>query len=463
VDRPPLDRAALDRALAYVDSWLSWRVPRTDVPGVTAAVALGGEVLFAGGYGLADVEAGRPMEADDVFRIASHSKTFAATAVLQLVEAGRIGLDDPVSRHLDWLAAHPDPRVASVSIRQLLCHGAGIIRDGLDSDFWQLRRPFPDAGQLRSEVLAAELVTDPNVAMKYSNFGFGLLGAVVESAGGAPFGAYVAEQLTGPLGLTATVAEPAADTAVVTGYGSRRTGGGRRALPPVDTRALAAATGFAGTAPELCRWMSAHLVGSGLLLADATKREMQRVHWHAEGLPGGAQVDYGLGLILEKLGERHTFGHSGGFPGHITRTFADPADSLVVSVLTNCIDGPASEIAKGILGIIDAVCAPGDADQRALALDGRYESLWGASDVVTTGAGMLVGEPASWAPLADADRLEVVDDTTLRISRTSSFGSAGELVRFTVTDGEVRQVSWAGRTQWPEDRWDAAEAELLGP
>lgn len=460
-----MDRRALDRSLAYADSWLRWRLPRIGVPGCTVAVSLHGEVLLAAGYGHADVASLTPMRPDDIFRIASHSKTFTATAVMQLVERGRVRLDDPASDHVGWLADHRDQRWRQVTVRQLLCHGAGVVRDGLDADFWRLYRPFPDAEQLRAEVLDAPLVTDANVALKYSNIGYGVLGLVVEAASGLPYAEWVRVNITGPLGLDATVAEPEGAMAarVVTGYGRREADGVRAALPAVGTASLAAATGFAGTAPELCRYLSAHMVGSGRLLGDASKREMQRVHWHAHRPGPGTEEDYGLGLMLEKVGSRHTFGHSGGFPGHITRSMADPADGVAVAALTNCIDGPATDIAKGILGIIAAFQTDASAvpPPEALALEGRYVDVWTAHDVVACGASYRVGNPDTWSPLADADRLEPVDARTLRIDDTSSFGSAGELVRFDLDGESVRSVSWAGATMWPEQAWPEAQRRLL--
>lgn len=459
-----MDRRSLDRALSYVDSWLRWRCPRAGIPGCAVAVAWRGEVLFAGAYGHADVETRRKLDTDAVFRVASHSKTFTATAIMQLAERDLLELDDRVVRHLDWLAAHADRRAREITLRQLLSHGAGVIRDGLDADYWQLGRRFPTARQFREEVLEAELVTDPNVAMKYSNFGYGLLGMVVERVSGAPFAAYVEERIAGPLGLTSTAAEPTPGLSArcVTGYTRRGVDGERQAIPAVDTRALAPATGFASTVEDLCAYFSAHFVGSRKLLSDASKREMQRVHWRALRPAPGIQQDYGLGLQLETVGAHHTFGHSGGFPGHVTRTFADPADRLVVTVLTNCIDGPASDIGRGVVKVIDAFAGRPTAPPRAMRrLEGRYVNLFGVVDLVALGTAPLAANPESWNPFEDPDRLEPLGPTTLRVADGGSFGSTGELVDFEVEQGEVRSVRWTGASMWPEQHWPAARCRLL--
>lgn len=462
-----MHRRELERSLAYVDSWLGWRIPRSEVPGCAVAVSLAGRLLLEAGYGQADVATGRALRGDDVFRVASHSKSFTATAVLQLVEMGRLRLDDPAALHLDWLLAHDDPRFRRVTLRQLLCHGAGVVRDGTDADYWQLRHPFPTARSLQRHLSEASLVTEPNVALKYSNYGYGLVGMVIEAVTGEPYHDYVNRSIVEPLGLVSTEPELSGKLAKrsVTGYGPRDEGGQRRPVPPVDTRALAAATGFASNGADLCRYFDAHFVGSRKLLSDESKREMQRVHWHVHRAGLDRSEDYGLGLSLEVLRGHRTIGHGGGFPGQITRTIADPDERLVVVVLTNCIDGPALDIARAIYGIIDHFQAhAGEPVRRGLRrLEGRYSNLWSTQDVIVAGGAAWTAEPGTWAPLGDPDRLEVVDGTTLRIADTSSYGSAGELVRFEISDGKVGMANWAGMTVWPADAWPKAERALLRP
>jgi D-alanyl-D-alanine carboxypeptidase len=242
---------------------------------------------------------------------------------------------------------------------------------------------------------------------------------------------------------------------LVTGY-ARKDGGRRLPIAPVDTRAMSPATGFCSTARDLTRYFTAHMVGSGELLSDASKKEMQKVQWHAEH-PGqsGPGDDYGLGLILEKVGKRRTFGHSGGFPGHITKSQADAGDRLVVVALTNAIDGPASQIVTGIYRIIDffqehASREPGGDLSR---LEGFYEQLWGVSAVVATQEGLAVVSPDQWEPFAGMEKLVAVEGETFRISETDSYASADEFVRFHLQDGHVEHIDYTGSTLWPREEW----------
>ena len=114
---------------------------------------------------------------------------------------------------------------------------------------------------------------------------------------------------------------------------------------------------------------------------------MQRVHWHVHAPGSELFQDYGLGLDLERLANgRVTFGHGGGFPGQITRSMADPASGLVVAVLTNCADGPAAEMARGIFKVLDFFeHHPAAPRARWRGLEGRYANLWGVSDFVGAG------------------------------------------------------------------------------
>src|SRR5919108_4051008 len=96
-------RAAMLDGVGYADRWLAHRQQLRDIPGLVAAVCLDGQVLLARGYGFADLERQLPMTPEHIFRIASHSKTFTATAIMQLVEQGRLRLDDPLGTHLAWL------------------------------------------------------------------------------------------------------------------------------------------------------------------------------------------------------------------------------------------------------------------------------------------------------------------------------------------------------------------------
>lgn len=455
-----MNKQIFERATCYIDSWLRYRYERTDLPGFVVAIALDRELLFKQAYGYANLERKEPMTTDHVFRIASHSKTFSATAIMQLAGERLLNIDEPVAKYLPWLNEHRDLRMARITARQLMSHSAGVIRDGLDANFWQLLRAFPDRAEFQREVLEADMVFDNNELMKYSNVGFSLLGLLIEQVSGTPYNDFVQRRILDRLGLSDTGPEYNSDlqARMVTGY-SRR-GPQKQRLPitqHIDTRAMSAATGFYSTASDMCRYFAAHLAGSGELLDDETKKEMQRTQWRVGNSKDSEE--YGLGFAIEYAGTRRLIGHGGSFPGQITRTLVDPQTKLIVIVLTNCIDGEPKSMGKGILAVIDHFFESAEQANPATIgqlrrLQGRFMQLWRDLDIMENGRNLVAIDPNTWSPFGgsqDISILEQLDDTTLRIKSTSGYYSPGELVEYDFgSDGIVNSISYAGRRMLPE-------------
>lgn len=461
---PPITRPPLGDALAYADRWLDYRRRTLRLPGVAAAVAWRGEVVLSRAYGHADVGRDVALTPRHVFRIASHSKTFTATCVLQLAEQGRLGLDDRLARWLDW-APDGEGGLGRVTLRQLLGHAAGVVRDGDDGGFWQLERGFPDRDEFVERVTRLAPVFAPNVQFKYSNFGYTLLGMVVEAVTGTPYNEHVRAAVVAPLGLRRTGPEldDVARANLAIGY-SRDAGGlDRVPIAHVDTRAMSPATGFYSTAEELCRYGSAHCLGTGELLGDEWKREMQRDAWPVDD---GGDEHYGLGFSIARVGERRVVGHGGGFPGFITATRIDPEERLVVVVLTNASDGPAADLAHGVIRLVNRACGAGAAGGERPGVDvsrfaGRFWSLGGAVDVAPLGAELLALDPEAADPLAEVTELRVEAPDRLRIARTRNHGSPGEAVRYAFdAAGAVSHVRFGAQTLRP---WEAFERVSLAP
>jgi CubicO group peptidase (beta-lactamase class C family) len=443
-----LEDRALRDAVAYADQWLEYRREFRDIPGLVVAVRHGKDLLLSKAYGWASLEDDVAMMPQHIFRIASHSKTFTATAIMQLVEQGRLRLDDRASTYLTWLPSE-------VTIRQLLSHTGGLIRDGRDADFWHVEREFPDRNELRA-VAADGMVFETNRSFKYSNIGFGLLGLVIEAVTGTDYNKHVTRHVVERLGLVDTGPEvdPGRADRMVSGYTRARLGVARQAVSPtIDTHALSPATGFFSTAEDLCEYASAHCTGDDRLLSDASKREMQHPWWQIDQADEG----YGLGFSVRSIGRRQMIGHGGGFPGQSTRTLIDPAYGLVVVVFSNtsASDGLAAPLAESIVKLIDFALACSHVSIPDLPLDrftGRFASSWGVTDIVAFGGALRAIGPEADDPVQRVSELQVIDADTLRIAASGGYASPGETVRYE-RDGDERitRVVLGGTTNYPVD------------
>lgn len=440
--------ATIRPAAGYLLSWVAAQAAHRRVPGVQVAVRSGDELVLSAALGVADVTTGAPLTTEHLFPVASHSKTFTATAVLQLVEAGRMRLDDPIGGYVTELADAGSP-IAAVTVRELLGHQSGVVRDGAAADFWQLEQPFPDRAGVIGAVLDGGVVHHRNEHFKYSNIGYALVGLAIEAVTGTSYADHLRTSVLAPLGLTRTGADHDPDRAgdYATGHTALLLGGTtREPLLPVPAGTLAPATGFWSTAEELCTFGSAHVLGDDRLLTDDSKRLMQRLESVVSRY--GTEVGrYGIGLALMTVGERQLVGHSGGYPGHITLTLVDPVGKLVVSVLTNAVDGPAEDLVVGLVKLVDVALTPraelpaAPADAPPLeSFTGRFAGLWGILDVAELGGRLVLVRPTLHDPLPGIEELGVVDDRTLRVAAQPGFGPAGELVPLE-RDAEGRVVS----------------------
>ena len=432
------DPTAVKEAMAYFDRWLEFRQRYLRVPGVQAAVLVDDDIALSEAYGYADLATETPLTTRSLFRVASHSKTFTSTATFQLAEQGGLRIDD---RAGDWVPDLGDSPLAHTTIRELLAHAGGVVRDGADGDHWQLRHDFPDREQLQATIRSAEAsILERNERFKYSNIGYGLLGLVLEAASGISYDELLRRNVIEPLNLrnTGTELDPARASEYASGYSALAYADKRTPIEHIDTHALASATGFYSTACDMVTYFAAHFMGDDRLLDDQSKRQMQHPVWET----GRGGKHYAHGLAVCQIGDRTMIGHGGGYPGHITTSFADPTGRIAVSVLTNAIDGPSEQLAQAGVRLLDlAASGEHDGGPDLARFTGRFATLWGVADVALLGGRLYLIIPTAPDPTEDIIRLEVVDESTLRIVETPGFGSYGERVKYDfAADGSVRSV-----------------------
>jgi CubicO group peptidase (beta-lactamase class C family) len=439
----PFTSRQIDDAASIIDPLLRLSSIYGRVPGVAYGLSYDGETVLLGAQGLANVETGEPVDAaSTAFRCASITKTFTATVIMQLVERGKLRLDDPVVSHLAW-AKRALGR--DVTVRHLLVHAGSIIRDG--SNAW-LGEPMPDRATLRRELAGAATFGEPAERFRYSNIAYSLLGEIAETVSGRTFETLVRANVVRPLGLESTWPDltPAAANRLAMGYTDARPNEQRAKVGHVKARAIAPAGGLVSTVPDLLEYMRAQMPGDERLLSDFSKREMQHPQWLRAEEP-----NFGLSWMTWHVAGVSLVGHSGGYPGFSTMIGFAPQERLAAAVLTNTVTPSASTgvdlIYEVVAGVrtkwTDATATTKWHTRGSLAPYTGIYRLSGSDLLVSRINGSLyLLEPSEVSPLANPIRLEPRGKHTFLIAEGNDFGFLGETVTFGATrQGAIETVS----------------------
>ncbi len=452
----------LERALAstgrLVDAWLPLKISYDRIPGVAVGIVHRGKLVYGKGFGYADIENAVPVTPSTAFRIASNSKTFTAVGIMQLVERGKLSLDDRVRKHLPWFTAKAKDRdAANITIRQALSHVGGVFRDGV-SPHWTDDR-FPTKTELRRSVSKITVVFENQTRFKYSNFGFALLGAVIEKVSGTSYAAYMRANIIEPLGMTRTAADLTKESLgwLAAGYSRPIPDTPRERFEHCRTNAYASATGFLSTIEDLSKYYDALSLArnTSKLIDRESKKELFRPQWTQP--PGERQWandgSYGLGFGVRMQNGKRIIGHGGGFPGFITSASLNLEDDIAVFVLTNANGSNAGFISEGIHEAIHRYADPvrdyfdGPRQARQSRFEGAYRSRWGDQVVVGTGHKLVAFPPQTNSPLAEGTVLKPATANTFVMESPFDYDSVGERARFVIGPDErrARRLIWGSQ------------------
>jgi CubicO group peptidase (beta-lactamase class C family) len=322
---------------------------RPDGPGASLLVMRDGRIAYVRGYGLADVEARTPVTAGTNFRLASLSKQFTATAIMQLVARGRLRYDDEIVSLLTELPTY----ARGVTVRQLLNHTGGLpdYEDFVpDSQTAQVHDA--DVPRLLGQTSAAKFPAGSRYG--YSNTGYVLLALIVERVSGERFADYLHAHLFAPLGMTHTVAlEEGRSTVSQRAYGYTIDSAGLRRTDQSNTSATLGDGGIYTSAEELAKWDRA-LERHSLVSAAA-----QRMAWTPPLLPNGERTEYGFGWFVDHDRGAMRLNHHGESRGFTNAILRYPERRLSVVILTNRTGGTPWEIAQKVADLFLAPPLPG--------------------------------------------------------------------------------------------------------
>ncbi len=310
-------------------------------PGAAVVVARGDSIVFARGYGLADVEHGRGVTPSTSFRLASVTKQFTAAAILTLVEAGKLRLDDRVEDVLDDVPVY----ARDVSVRHLLAHTSGIPD-------YEVLLGSDDGPQLEDrDVLtllhqAKKLHFPPGTSWRYSNSGYALLALIVERASGESFAQYLRRRIFDRAGMRAAVAhEDGVDMVAHRAYGYSGREGAWLRTDQSRTSAVLGDGGIYASAEELARW-SAALTHDAVLSAASFAAATTPTT-----LASGEHTSYGFGWFLDSYHGQRRQRHEGDSIGFRTAIQRYPDVGLTVVVLVNRGAAPIDALSDGVAAI----------------------------------------------------------------------------------------------------------------
>lgn len=314
--------------------------------GINALVSKGGEIVYNHSSGMADAIEGMRMSNDRVFRIGSITKQFTATSILQLVAKGLVELEDPISSYLGDLPYE----IASITVEQLLTHTSGMGSQN-DIEGWREKMSHLAAhhsirDSIRQIYMKAPLAFQPGIDYKYSNFGYFILGDIIEIVSGLTYAHYLEEYIFDPLGMDQTSYENNSNLPTVSGHSIRNSE--VIIAEDLNMRIPFSGGGLISTVKDLFTWNQAITHGKVIGLELLSKAHA------AHTLPSGKSVPYGFGWQIGKINQERTIKHDGIINGFTSMALYLPNQDIFVVLLSNCdcsrdIELTASHLAAALL------------------------------------------------------------------------------------------------------------------
>ncbi len=409
----------LTKALNF---WFPYKIQQEEIPGVVVRISRGGKTLYDNAFGFADTKAKTPMSTETLFRVASMSKMFTGVAILQLIEKGSITLSTRVSK---IIPEFDTDSLRTITIKNLLQHRSGVFRDS-GKNYWN-ENAFPT--DVLSDISFGTKVTEENKEFKYSNFGFAILGKIIEAVSGQSYGEYVHKNIIAKLSLKDTYPDYSDDlkSRTARGYSRKLFNQKQYAFAQSKTNEFAPAAGFVSTAKDI-----------DIFLCDVWGEKSKVLSKKSQALLASSfkkitgTLAYGFGFKRDSSSGMQFVCHGGGYNGFITNSLYVPKEKLSVVVFTNCLDGSADVFATSILSLISWIeeMAPAEKKVNVEKYEGIYRDVWSDDCVVGANGNLLVFNPLLWKPFAPRTYLSPKGGDVFEIRSNSPFGSVGENATF---------------------------------
>ena len=323
-----------------VDEYIRTEMQAQQIPGLALAVIKDGQIVIARGYGLANVEHNVPVKPETIFQSGSTGKQFTATAIMMLVEEGKLSLDDKILKYF------PDGPEAwqNITVRHLLTHTSGMTDYPQDFD---LRRDYTEA-QLYQRINPIPLAFQPGEKWSYSNLAYVMLGILINKVSGKFYGDFLQERVFKPLEMTTARIISESDIVPNRASGYRVVNGQIKnqdwVSPALNTTADGA---LYFTIYDMAKWDAA------LYTEKLLKKSSLEQMWTPVKLNDGKTHPYGFGWALGEVRGHRIIEHGGawqGFKAHISR-YVD--DKFTVILFANQIRANQTKLARGVAALFN--------------------------------------------------------------------------------------------------------------
>ncbi len=329
----------LQNLIPNIERLAETKVAKYRLPGMALGIIRDQELAWFGGFGAADLDTGKKPTENTIARIASVTKTFTTTAIMQLRDEGQLTLEDPLAQHIPEFASARAlcGEVEGVTLRRLLTHRSGLVTESPTHGWNAL--DFPSREEMLGKLPETGIVIPQDSAFKYSNLAFGLLGEVVYRLTGTPYTEYVRANIIDPLGLTSTVFDLTDELHphFFVGYNPTPYQDRPDRAPYAHLNGISSAGQLHSTVGDLAKWISFQFRTNGGDRSSAQVLKGQTlVETHQ---PQYVEPDWSAGQCLgwraTRIGDHIYHNHGGGIHGFGTQVWFNVPSKTGVVVLIN--------------------------------------------------------------------------------------------------------------------------------
>ena len=417
-----------------VEVWLESEIDYNNIPGFSVAIINKDKIDWSRAIG--DDKNKEKVTINSLFSICSISKLFTSIGIMQLVNEGKINLDDPLKKHLPFFdLVQSYPKSAPITIRNVLTHSSGLPRESNQPYWSNIDLSFPTKKEVIEGLSEQKTLYPANKYFQYSNLGLTLLGYIIEEVSGVSYNKYISEKILNPLGMNNTktfMDRKQYGKELTVGFGAENRKRKRDVVPYFNAFGIDPAAGFTSNALDLAKFAMWQLD----LLSDKNNSEiipknlLSQMH-QIQFTDSLNNVKRGLGFGIYNQNKENLVGHGGSCPGYKTQLTIDPKGKKAFIVLINARGVTPSKYTRGIKNLMDQLKQEDSKKSNFFKeISGYYKSLpWNTENYLSSwGENIaLMSLPSSSANITRFKPIE--KDVFRRILKNDSLGEYLYIIR----------------------------------